>query len=279
MSTGNWPSYETSSPTGKTGGGGSWVPGAVGGLFSSLISARQQKKEREHRTQTEADRRKYDKERWDEYNRYNHPLAQMERLRAAGLNPNLIYGSSPGSAVGNAGQIASAKAPELNYTNWAEPGIQQYQNIKVNQAQSNNLNSLSTLNDVKTLTELQTKRLRGTEADLAKGNLQSSMEIRKMEAKISYQKFLQSELETIAVKANLKPRIAKFAAEAMTARIQQDTAGYLKNQAALKSYLTEKGIPPDSYKWLQIMALMPSLLGKVEFDHEGFKKYKQEQHF
>ena len=44
MSTGNWPSYETSSPTGNTSGGGSWIPGAVGGLFSSLINARQQKK-------------------------------------------------------------------------------------------------------------------------------------------------------------------------------------------------------------------------------------------
>jgi hypothetical protein len=39
---------------------------------------------------------------------YNHPTAQMERLKEAGLNPNLIYGS--GSATGN----LNASAPEQN---------------------------------------------------------------------------------------------------------------------------------------------------------------------
>lgn len=31
---------------------------------------------------------------------YNHPAAQMARLQEAGLNPNLIYGSSPSGAAG-----------------------------------------------------------------------------------------------------------------------------------------------------------------------------------
>jgi len=36
----------------------------------------------------------------DHYEDYNSPVAQMERLKQAGLNPNLIYGSSPGGAAG-----------------------------------------------------------------------------------------------------------------------------------------------------------------------------------
>lgn len=36
---------------------------------------------------------------WTMANDYNHPVAQMERLKAAGLNPNLVYGS--GSVTGN----------------------------------------------------------------------------------------------------------------------------------------------------------------------------------
>lgn len=36
---------------------------------------------------------------WHLQNDYNHPIQQMERLQAAGLNPNLVYGS--GSVAGN----------------------------------------------------------------------------------------------------------------------------------------------------------------------------------
>lgn len=44
---------------------------------------------------------------WDLNNEYNSPAQQMQRLREAGLNPNLIYGS--GSVTGNAsGQSPTA---------------------------------------------------------------------------------------------------------------------------------------------------------------------------
>lgn len=43
---------------------------------------------------------------WTLANDYNHPIQQMERLKAAGLNPNLVYGS--GSVTGN-----TTSAPSL----------------------------------------------------------------------------------------------------------------------------------------------------------------------
>lgn len=43
---------------------------------------------------------------WQLANDYNHPIQQMERLKAAGLNPNLVYGS--GSVAGN-----TTSAPSL----------------------------------------------------------------------------------------------------------------------------------------------------------------------
>lgn len=42
---------------------------------------------------------------WNRQNAYNHPQAQMERLKSAGLNPNLIYGDSASGAAGNAENI------------------------------------------------------------------------------------------------------------------------------------------------------------------------------
>jgi hypothetical protein len=54
---------------------------------------------------------------WRMQNEYNHPSAQMARLQEAGLNPNLIYGTSPTSAVGNAESIAPRKAAEYKMDN------------------------------------------------------------------------------------------------------------------------------------------------------------------
>jgi len=95
---------------------------------------------RQYEQRRELDRRSYDQRMWDKVNKYNHPLAQMQRLTDAGLNPNLIYGSSPGSAVGNAQSIASGKqlqgqAPQYQMDN----PINAFMNTKVQQAQSNNL--------------------------------------------------------------------------------------------------------------------------------------------
>lgn len=49
------------------------------------------------------------KENWRMQNAYNSPSAQMERLRQAGLNPNLVTGTSNQS--GNAGSIPAFDAP------------------------------------------------------------------------------------------------------------------------------------------------------------------------
>lgn len=47
---------------------------------------------------------------WREENAYNTPAAQMARMRAAGLNPNLIYGNGQEASAGLAGD-----APNLQY--------------------------------------------------------------------------------------------------------------------------------------------------------------------
>lgn len=48
----------------------------------------------------------YDMYTWDLANQYNDPKAQMARLKAAGLNPNLVYGS--GNVTGNTTGVASS---------------------------------------------------------------------------------------------------------------------------------------------------------------------------
>ena len=58
---------------------------------------------------------------WKMQNQYNTPKEQMQRLKDAGLNPNLIYGSSPAGASGSAGSIAPSKAAPYNIQNPVPP--------------------------------------------------------------------------------------------------------------------------------------------------------------
>lgn len=73
--------------------------GGVAGAGMSLYS------DSENRKQNKANQRAidranaYDLAMWEKTNAYNSPTAQMQRLAAAGLNPNLVYGS--GNVTGN----------------------------------------------------------------------------------------------------------------------------------------------------------------------------------
>lgn len=87
----------------------------------------------------------------DKYNAYNAPAAQMERLTAAGLNPNLVYGS--GNVAGNqSGQAsytpAKAQSPTMQaprisaYTGWnlgVSDAIRVYQQDRLQSSQIKNM--------------------------------------------------------------------------------------------------------------------------------------------
>lgn len=259
--------------------------GAALGIGSDLLNRQFRRKEekgrRKYERTQELDRRTYDQAMWAKVNKYNHPLAQMQRLTDAGLNPNLIYGSSPGSAVGNAQSIASGKqlqaeAPQYQMGNPMTP----FMDTRIKQAQSNNLDSLSTLNDTKNLTEIENNRKTRAEADVAAGTVGANIEIAQIKAKIQYEKLLQEELNTLALSDKDNGVIARYALGTMQARIEKDSAMFKQNVDALRSYMASKGIDPNSYEWLKIMAMIPGFSGKLnipEFHHEGLDEYQQKK--
>lgn len=80
-------------------------------------------------------------ENWERANKYNDPSAAMARLKAAGLNPNMVYGT--GSATGGtAGAVGGASAPVPNIQDIpinmpdALGILGQYQNIEKAKAQT-----------------------------------------------------------------------------------------------------------------------------------------------
>lgn len=50
-------------------------------------------------------------EQWHRNNEYNSPAAQLQRMKAAGLNPDLMYGQNASGAAGNASSPAQGSNP------------------------------------------------------------------------------------------------------------------------------------------------------------------------
>lgn len=131
-------------------------------------------------------------EMWNRNNAYNDPSSQMARLKAAGLNPNLVYGNG---VVGNtSGPAPQYDAPHLqSYQQFGDLGVGQamsvYQNarmndsaIKKNEAETENILSTKGLTDVQTQLkkiDLYREQWKNEPTDDGKSFWQSMMEMEK----------------------------------------------------------------------------------------------------
>lgn len=82
---------------------------------------------------------------WNMQNQYNSPTSQMQRLKAAGLNPNLVYGHG---ADTTSGPVRSSSENAWNPTapNYKGMGtLEQYFNTRMQQAQTDNLKAQNTV--------------------------------------------------------------------------------------------------------------------------------------
>jgi hypothetical protein len=98
---------------------------------------------REMYEKTKADNIKF----WDMQNEYNSPQKQMQRIQAAGLNPNMVYQS--GGATQAAGSI---QTPDVQGGQFRTPDfsqisnpVQGYFDTKIKQAQYDNLLATNTI--------------------------------------------------------------------------------------------------------------------------------------
>lgn len=72
---------------------------------------------------------------WNKQNEYNSPTAQMQRLQAAGLNPNLVYGSSvAGNSSGNA-STSLGSVPGVDYADSMFQGVSAAQQMYLAKSQ------------------------------------------------------------------------------------------------------------------------------------------------
>lgn len=207
---------------------------------------------------------------WNMTNEYNSPSMQMERLKAAGLNPNLVYGN--GSAANTASSpsaydAAKYDAPNISsYTGFNtgfDEAIAAYNNSRLNSAQTSNLESQGDYVRAQTITEglrqsqllVQNARsefdlnlahkLEETSIDTAFANLTKlNADTRLSESNIALnQSRLElNEFQKVLNQAQFDNLVAN------TARLKQDY-----NFSAFEQSLKEIGIYPNDSLWQRIV--------------------------
>lgn len=115
----------------------------AGAIIKGVSNKRAQRRQNAYNKQMAELENQKQLEYWNMQNEYNSPAAQMQRLKDAGLNPNLAYQSV---STGNAEAMPSYSTPEQSFQNYAGEAMQEvgstlasqitaYQSIQMNQAQ------------------------------------------------------------------------------------------------------------------------------------------------
>ena len=119
----------------------------LGAGINALSTSKQNQKQREWNEKMYGIQRADALADWQRQNEYNSPLQQMQRLKEAGLNPNLVYGK--GADAMAQGPIRSTHvkswnptAPQVNLAPVAET-LGRYYDYKLKEAQTNNVQQLT----------------------------------------------------------------------------------------------------------------------------------------
>lgn len=139
------------------------IIGGLGSFAGSMIGANAQRRANiqnmqlakyQNNWQTAENEKAYARsvEMWNMQNQYNSPTAQMSRLRQAGLNPNLVYGSGvTGNSAGSAPQYQPAKIQRATmepYRGWnlgLSDAASMYMAMRQNKAQVENMEAQNKL--------------------------------------------------------------------------------------------------------------------------------------
>lgn len=136
--------------------GGAALASGLGGTIGEIYS---QKKANETNIKLAREAQQHEIDMWKMANEYNLPQAQMERLREAGLNPNLVYGSGNVTATTSNVPKAHRATVDSVLKNYQDPTPQvlsalgAYTDLKKQNAMVDNVNSATWLNHQKASNE------------------------------------------------------------------------------------------------------------------------------
>jgi hypothetical protein len=121
----------------------------LGTGITASAQGKMNKKTREWNEKMYALQRGHSLADWTMQNEYNSPAKQMERLKMAGLNPNMVYGK--GTIDNQTGSVRSTEvkswnpeSPKFDLGAAAQAGLSAYYDVEVKKAQIDNLKAQNT---------------------------------------------------------------------------------------------------------------------------------------
>lgn len=117
--------------------------GLIGGIFNNASSISSQQRQN-----------RYNREMWNMENEYNKPINQMNRLREAGVNPNMAFASGTGANT-SAHFATSAGRDTSGLGNGFQHGLDNLLNVK------------QTLQNLRIAREAQSNATRETDASIS----------------------------------------------------------------------------------------------------------------
>lgn len=250
-------------------------------LLNAIATNRQNKKQRQWNEKMYGMQRADALADWERQNAYNSPAAQMQRLREAHLNPNLVYGHGA-DAQGGIVRATDVKAWNPQTPEFSGGSVMgQYLDAKVRQQQLDNLKTQQTLmeqevknkiaNELKTYKDAAKSessrdlidtmvQIRGNELTYApemaattlagkRASIEKTIQDTKLSQANTLYRLSENERASIRLDQSLRESVARIAnlrASALRAEAQTTTEYYKKQELMNQAILIEKRVASES---------------------------------
>lgn len=219
---------------------------------------------------------------WNLQNEYNNPTSQMQRLRQAGLNPRLIYGSNASGASGNAESIAPAKAAEYSMPNPLQD-IQQFAEHRKSEATTDNLKVQNTVLEAdaalkasQTAKTLSEGASASTKAEIDRELKQTSIDASKEALRKLKQETIGAELDTTFKDKALSNRLEDIALGVSISRATLHGRNLDNQLKQFEKELNDLGLQRSDPWYFRIMGKFKDKIGEAAKDFGDKTGYKPE---
>lgn len=222
------------------------VNGITSSIFGGASDSASQQRQYDYQLALNQQQQQWQENMWNKVNEYNTPTNQMQRLRDAGLNANLAYGSLSGNVAGNVPQTNAGQAGLINsspnYANTMLQALEVPQRVRQSMAQSRLLERNADLVDMQTQNEYYKALNEAIGYDYNKRTFEARAKLQELAiddvtARIDNQRAQQAYTET---QTSLAPKFYELQEKYNNAQIQQifNDISVSLQELALKGKLT-----------------------------------------
>lgn len=234
-------------------GGGVAAGGSVLSFFGSKKDSEKQiegiRLQNEANARLAAQQRDWNERMWHEQNAYNSPIEQMNRLKAGGLNPNLIYGGSPSGTTGTADAVrgydrAEARSMYEGYQRFADTtrNVSTMANTAVSMAQRAVLQQDAAKKALETENLVVDQAKKEFDLGLAKDLRSTSVQAAQANAERALMEAMKSGSEARVAKATESPQIKIVETEVKKKLAELKGQELINALRQLEKQLNQKGI-------------------------------------